>query len=487
MYTFFFERLRVLKRRQRRGEAGFTLIELLVVITILGVLAAVVVFSTQGISDRGEGSSVAIDARTLRSAEEAYCSENGIYGTEAQLVADGFLRDFSTYNEVTMGSAGSCGTGPNSSFTIADSAVVPGAAPEIAIPNNVFAALTDGGINANFSAATGAAAFTTNVGTNGYWTAASPATMQSITTGRLRQQVVGDGPYSPSEPSAEVGPLPVDAFFGADRATVVSTVPNGQPLAGGGTGTCVVGGIVDVCPGIGSTARPFTIGRLAVFSCNAAWAATGNPGGGATSPRCVAPEIDPLKRSSVAQMMDWLDDAPANKLSIAIPASAPFGVASRQAMINAGFPYNDTVGDPNRNAYPPGAGADQCEGAVTGLPCKIRLEPGVTQVRQAVTQGTGGVRAGIMALSSVKRVSWTSGTAGPDGMAGTGDDLAVPSDDPNFWTAVATSEHNPIEQWAVAIDTVTTDERKTAARAFIDWLRNSSSQAILATYGYEPL
>ena len=41
-------------RAARKNESGFTLIELLIVIVILGILAAIVVFSVQGITDRGK-------------------------------------------------------------------------------------------------------------------------------------------------------------------------------------------------------------------------------------------------------------------------------------------------------------------------------------------------------------------------------------------------------------------------------------------------
>jgi prepilin-type N-terminal cleavage/methylation domain-containing protein len=47
----------------KRKDEGFTLIELLIVIVILGILAAVVVFAVNGITDRGEKS--ACKATTL--------------------------------------------------------------------------------------------------------------------------------------------------------------------------------------------------------------------------------------------------------------------------------------------------------------------------------------------------------------------------------------------------------------------------------------
>ena len=82
-------------RKSRKGEDGFTLIELLLVIVILGVLAAIVVFSVSGITDRGEESACKAEVKTVAVAEEAYYASpvgNGTYGTIADLQAGGFLR-----------------------------------------------------------------------------------------------------------------------------------------------------------------------------------------------------------------------------------------------------------------------------------------------------------------------------------------------------------------------------------------------------------
>ncbi|GAA3523217.1 prepilin-type N-terminal cleavage/methylation domain-containing protein [Nocardioides daeguensis] len=60
----------------RRDDRGFTLIELLIVIIILGVLAAIVVFSVQGITDRGKTSACDTTKKTVETAYEAYIANS---------------------------------------------------------------------------------------------------------------------------------------------------------------------------------------------------------------------------------------------------------------------------------------------------------------------------------------------------------------------------------------------------------------------------
>ena len=74
------------------GAKGFTLIELLVVIVILGVLAAVVVFSINGITDNSEDSACKQEKRTLETAIEAYRAETGAYPTNLAALAPDFVR-----------------------------------------------------------------------------------------------------------------------------------------------------------------------------------------------------------------------------------------------------------------------------------------------------------------------------------------------------------------------------------------------------------
>jgi prepilin-type N-terminal cleavage/methylation domain-containing protein len=59
-------------REAKKNESGFTLIELLIVIVILGILAAIVVFSVGGITDRGKSSACKADVATVTVAGEAF-------------------------------------------------------------------------------------------------------------------------------------------------------------------------------------------------------------------------------------------------------------------------------------------------------------------------------------------------------------------------------------------------------------------------------
>jgi general secretion pathway protein G len=70
-------------RKAMKEEKGFTLIELLIVIVILGVLAAIVVFSVSGITDRGKTSACKADVATVTSAVEAYYAATPAAGTPA--------------------------------------------------------------------------------------------------------------------------------------------------------------------------------------------------------------------------------------------------------------------------------------------------------------------------------------------------------------------------------------------------------------------
>lgn len=80
-------------RANRLKEGGFTLIELLIVIVILGILAAVVVFSVQGIQNRGQDAACQADYTTVSTAQEAFYADGGAYaGSVGALQTAGLIR-----------------------------------------------------------------------------------------------------------------------------------------------------------------------------------------------------------------------------------------------------------------------------------------------------------------------------------------------------------------------------------------------------------
>ena len=80
----------------RRDDSGFTLIELLVTVVILGVLAAIVVFSVQNFNNDGVQAACKADVKNVEVASEAYYAKQVVpaYAADiATLVSSKYLRE----------------------------------------------------------------------------------------------------------------------------------------------------------------------------------------------------------------------------------------------------------------------------------------------------------------------------------------------------------------------------------------------------------
>ena len=60
------------RKSEEANEYGFTLIELLIVIVVLGILAAIVVFSLTGVTGQSKPAACTADAKTVEIAADAY-------------------------------------------------------------------------------------------------------------------------------------------------------------------------------------------------------------------------------------------------------------------------------------------------------------------------------------------------------------------------------------------------------------------------------
>jgi general secretion pathway protein G len=90
------QRLQERVRAARAGDGGFTLIELLIVIVILGVLAGIVVFSVNFITDRGTNAACKTDIKNVQAAVEAYRAadplKDGKYPATLATLAPNYIR-----------------------------------------------------------------------------------------------------------------------------------------------------------------------------------------------------------------------------------------------------------------------------------------------------------------------------------------------------------------------------------------------------------
>jgi hypothetical protein len=401
---------------------------------------------------------------------------------------------------------------------IAAQASYAGTTVELGIANNEYPALKDPLITGEMQTTYGANTFTFGSAgqPGGYWnlrgTGLDNTTLRGITSGQLRKQLLGPGPYtSPSCDSTivggnalcENGPLQIDGFWSADEGNVNQVIPSSGTGSQTG-GTCAIAGSITACPGIGSntaalsTKRATAIGQLAIYSCSSTYATDGadpgspnNPVGAVSgsgngvpsSPRCEATPIAGGAPTTIAGVISWLAASTSNRIAIALPSSAPFGAASKQALVQnggggTGFTYDDSSGTSAQNAWPSGSGANQCEGTLpVGAVCQVRLEAGISQVRGAVTSGT--TPLGLAAKSTLKHITWGAGST----LSGT------TGDDPNPWITLASSTYSGyglIQQWGVGIrrSTIVSAKETVVKNILQHWAGNANITTGMALYGF---
>ncbi|MGY2703361.1 competence type IV pilus major pilin ComGC [Nocardioides sp. HB32] len=81
------------RQLRKNNEGGFTLIELLIVITVLGILAAIVVFGVGTFRQDATDTAKATSCKTVSTAAEAWNAKNGNYPATVQaLVTAKYLK-----------------------------------------------------------------------------------------------------------------------------------------------------------------------------------------------------------------------------------------------------------------------------------------------------------------------------------------------------------------------------------------------------------
>jgi general secretion pathway protein G len=81
------------RKSDEASEYGFTLIELLIVIIVIGILAAIVVFSLTGVSGQSKTAACTSDAKSVEIAADAWQTKNSTdTETIGSLVTGGYLK-----------------------------------------------------------------------------------------------------------------------------------------------------------------------------------------------------------------------------------------------------------------------------------------------------------------------------------------------------------------------------------------------------------
>ena len=100
-----FQRYRDIQERRHSfdaNESGFTLIELLIVIVVLGILAAIVVFSLTGVTGQSKSAACNTDGKTIETAADAYQAYYGSYPASSTVLNGTYLQTWPTPDGYTF-------------------------------------------------------------------------------------------------------------------------------------------------------------------------------------------------------------------------------------------------------------------------------------------------------------------------------------------------------------------------------------------------
>jgi general secretion pathway protein G len=89
-----FERYREIEQRRNDEDAsqyGFTLIELLIVIIVIGILAAIVIFSLTGVTGQSKTAACTADAKSVEIAADAYQAKNSTWPANVAALVPSYL------------------------------------------------------------------------------------------------------------------------------------------------------------------------------------------------------------------------------------------------------------------------------------------------------------------------------------------------------------------------------------------------------------
>jgi general secretion pathway protein G len=89
-----FERYREIEQRRNDEDAsqyGFTLIELLIVIIVIGILAAIVIFSLTGVTGQSKTAACTADAKSVEIAADAFAAKNNTWPANVAALVPSYL------------------------------------------------------------------------------------------------------------------------------------------------------------------------------------------------------------------------------------------------------------------------------------------------------------------------------------------------------------------------------------------------------------